>query len=489
MTKTILFRADGNAKTGLGHLYRLFSLVEMTKGQYNFVFLTKEESTTKVIPKEYRFVTIPQNITIDQEPEWVNSQFRAKSHSMIVDGYHFNSSYQKKLKAAGYTFIYIDDLATEHMYADIVINHSPDLNETHYKTEPYTQLALGTQFALLRPAFLKAAREKRKTNSIETAFVCFGGSDPNDLSFKAVKALLQFKKINIVLGEAYNHKDIIELAKQYSDKIKLYKNLSETELVNVMKESHIGIAPASTILYELCCVKMPILSGFYVENQKNIYRELADLNVIYSGGDFRKATTEDFQSMITSLLKSPLHNAYLENQSKIFDGNSSQRILGLINRLHISFRKASEKDMLTVFKWSNDNLVRQNSYNSDEIALKDHKNWFTNKIKDEKSLFLIVLVNNQPSGIVRYEINNEYSVVGIVVSKDYRGQGLATYFLKEAAAYYFKRFDKPIHAYIKKENLASIKSFEKARFKHFKDEIIKGNLSFVYKLKKSDAER
>ena len=194
-------------------------------------------------------------------------------------------------------------------------------------------------------------------------------------------------------------------------------------------------------------------------------------------------------AMITSLLKSPLHNAYLENQSKIFDGNSSQRILGLINRLHISFRKASEKDMLTVFKWSNDNLVRQNSYNSDEIALKDHKNWFTNKIKDEKSLFLIVLVNNQPSGIVRYEINNEYSVVGIVVSKDYRGQGLATYFLKEAAAYYFKRFDKPIHAYIKKENLASIKSFEKARFKHFKDEIIKGNLSFVYKLKKSDAER
>ncbi len=30
----IIFRADGSAKTGLGHLYRLFAIVEMVKYSY-----------------------------------------------------------------------------------------------------------------------------------------------------------------------------------------------------------------------------------------------------------------------------------------------------------------------------------------------------------------------------------------------------------------------------------------------------------------------
>ena len=59
MTQKIIFRADGNAKTGLGHLYRLFSLVEMVKDSIEFVFLTKETSTHSVFPIEYNIRNIP----------------------------------------------------------------------------------------------------------------------------------------------------------------------------------------------------------------------------------------------------------------------------------------------------------------------------------------------------------------------------------------------------------------------------------------------
>ena len=47
------------------------------------------------------------------------------------------------------------------MYADVVINHSPYIQETHYKKEPYTKLVLGTKYALLRPLFLEEAKQDR----------------------------------------------------------------------------------------------------------------------------------------------------------------------------------------------------------------------------------------------------------------------------------------------------------------------------------------
>jgi len=62
MIKKILFRADGNYKIGLGHLFRSFALIEMFKDEYECVFLTRQDSLNDIIPKEYRIDIIPKNI-------------------------------------------------------------------------------------------------------------------------------------------------------------------------------------------------------------------------------------------------------------------------------------------------------------------------------------------------------------------------------------------------------------------------------------------
>ena len=51
MKKKILFRADGNSEIGLGHLYRLFSLVEMLKDNFKFIFLFVDSLFGKVSPE------------------------------------------------------------------------------------------------------------------------------------------------------------------------------------------------------------------------------------------------------------------------------------------------------------------------------------------------------------------------------------------------------------------------------------------------------
>jgi len=333
MTKKIIFRADGSSTTGLGHLYRLFSLVEIVKDTLDFVFLTHETSTDSVIPKAYDKAIIPKEISTENEPEWLAANFSSKEYMIIADGYQFTSVYQKKIKQKGYSLIYIDDLAKEHMYADVVINHSPYIQEKHYIKEANTKLALGTKYALLRPLFLKEAKQNKKIKTIDSAFVCFGGADPFNLTLKALEALLQiasFKKIHVVLGGAYKHKAIFDLEKEHANKIKIYKNLSEEHLLQTMQQCNFAIAPASTILYELSCVKMPILSGFYVDNQELIYKGFLNNEAIYKGGNMKDYQVSDFIKNSNKILNEHNFNHQIEAQKRLFDDKIASRHLNII---------------------------------------------------------------------------------------------------------------------------------------------------------------
>jgi len=336
MTKKVIFRADGSSTIGLGHLYRLFSLVEIIKDTLDFVFLTHETSIDSVIPKSYNKAIIPETIKIEDEPKWLCTNFPPEEYIIVADGYQFIASYQKELKNIGYNLVYIDDLSKEHMFADVVINHSPYIQEKHYKKEAYTKLALGTQYALLRPLFLNQAKQNRSIKTIDSVFVCFGGADPFNLSLKAAQALLQIssiKKIHVVLGEAYKHQEIFALEKTYSIKIKTYKNLSEEHLLKVMRHCDFAIAPASTILYELCCVKMPILSGFYVDNQELIYKGFLNNKTIYKGDNMKDFQVSDFVNSIETILKVNSFDQQIKAQKILFDDKIASRHLNSIKNL------------------------------------------------------------------------------------------------------------------------------------------------------------
>lgn len=336
MAKKVIFRADGGSSTGLGHLYRLFSLVEIVKNSLDFIFITHASTTYDVIPSSYKKKIIPEIIQIQEEPQWLADTFSPDQYIIIADGYHFNSKYQKKIKEEGYKLLYIDDLAEEHMYADVVINHSPYIKKEHYSKETYTKLALGTQYALLRPLFLKEAKQNRSIQNIASVFICFGGADPLNLTLIAVKAFLRIsciKKINVVIGGANKYQDIYDLEQQYQNKVKVFKNLSEKKLIEIMRNSDFAIAPASTILFELCCVKMPILSGFYVDNQESIYNGFLNKNAIYGGGNMTNYEIPDFEQKIHNILDQEEFNLQIKAQKSLFDNKIESRHFNLIKEL------------------------------------------------------------------------------------------------------------------------------------------------------------
>lgn len=468
MKKKVYIRADGNTATGLGHLYRSFALMEMLKETFDCTFITSESSIKTIIPRVYKLLIIPHQISINKEPNWLQKNI-ALNTTIIADGYHFETTYQKQIKQKGFSLIYIDDLADQHFYADAVINHAPSIARP-IKKEPYTTCYFGTKYAMLRPLFLEQAiLEKKKVLTVDSVFVCFGGADNLDLTYKAVQALLEFhniKKIHIVVGAGYKNTAVNEFL-DTSDRVILHRNIDEVAMVHVMQSCQFAIAPASTIVYELCCVKMPILSGYYVPNQKHIYQGLLNHKVIFEGGNFEQYTSEDFKQKLTDCFSkkaSPL----IKNQSLLFDASIQHRFKNIVHGLTEKYqvRKAKKEDLTLFFDWANDPITRAMSFHTNVILLEDHKKWFANQLRATDSFILVLEMIKEDKKIAIGNIKCDANgVIGISLDIQYRGKGLGAFLINQGLQFIVQNSSYPcIFAYIKKENTKSQTVFEQAGF-------------------------
>jgi UDP-2,4-diacetamido-2,4,6-trideoxy-beta-L-altropyranose hydrolase len=334
--KTILFRADGNIQTGLGHLYRLFALVEMLKDTYTFFYITKENSVVNIIPEDYNLKIIPLEVPLLEEAEWLSKHFDSQECILISDGYQFKSNYQKNIKEKGFKHIYIDDLEAYTMFADIIVNHSSGAKKENYNTIGDSHFAIGTDYALLRPHFLEEAkRSKKAPETFKEVFVCFGGADKFQLAASAIEELVNIetlKRINVVVGAASKDEKLIELQTKHKGLIHIYKNLSEVDLLNLMKQCQLAIVPTSTIFYEIACVKIPTISGYFVDNQIGVYNYFNDENCFYGVGDFNEFQFKSLPSLIDFVKLNA--QEYIDMQSKVIDGKQKSRFLNLLEDLN-----------------------------------------------------------------------------------------------------------------------------------------------------------
>ena len=134
----------------------------------------------------------------------------------------------------------------------------------------------------------------------------------------------------------------------------------------------------------------------------------------------------------------------------------------------LTVRKANLNDSKLYFEWANDEEVRNQSFNSNSIDWLNHQKWFSGKVENENCSLLVFEINNKNAvGQVRIEKSDETNTctIGVSISKNFRGKKLANQLIEKASFLFLK--ENPtyiINAYIKRDNFASIKSFEQAGF-------------------------
>lgn len=146
------------------------------------------------------------------------------------------------------------------------------------------------------------------------------------------------------------------------------------------------------------------------------------------------------------------------------------------------FRLANENDVDLYYHWANDPETRKNSFTPNKIDYTNHVKWFLSNIKSPLcKMYLFFDQTNVPVGQVRIDKNENKVTIGVSVDKAQRGNSYSSIMIEIACENYLtKHKNEIITAYIKKENIASYKSFKKAGFVN--DELVTINNHISYKL-------
>lgn len=133
---------------------------------------------------------------------------------------------------------------------------------------------------------------------------------------------------------------------------------------------------------------------------------------------------------------------------------------------NLIFRSADENDTVDLFNWRNHPDVRKNSFNTNPILWEEHEKWFKKKLTSSNTAIYMVCCDDKKIGAMRFEDKGEAVKVNVMLNPDFLGRGFGTELIKAGTEKFIKERqpDKPIHAEIKKDNIASLKAFQKAGF-------------------------
>lgn len=339
--KKILLRVDANAQIGWGHFYRCLALAQMLRKDFDICFamaapeaatlsaLSEKGFEANVLPaQEY---TVPDERGTQELPFDLGDQLD-KINIVVLDGYWFGPAYQQELRKHPIKIAIIEDDGKGHYWADLIINHAPGILPQAYHAQPFTQFALGLEYALLRPAFLEQARKARSVDKIETLLICFGGSDFKNLTQSTLEVALEFKafkKIIVVTGAAYQITEGFMQLVVLDHRIDHRHNLGESQMLHTMLEADLAIVPASGILYECLAARLLVISGTYTENQLKIYEGFRKLNIFFDSINFSAIHIKRiFKNIDIYSCKE-----VLSNQEKLLDGKSTSRFRLLFQQL------------------------------------------------------------------------------------------------------------------------------------------------------------
>lgn len=339
--RKLYFRVDGGKKMGLGHLYRCLSLAEYLNTEFEIFFLTNcaKEIFTKLNKSDYPFIFL-EDLNEQEELDTIKSQLKgASGATLVLDGYHFTHDYQLAIKSVANKLVCIDGIYKNPFDVDLLINYNIYASEKGYSGN-IGQFALGSPYALLRNSFLKEAQNTTtKTIDINLeVLISFGGTDQLNLSETYLNYLLELRqrmnisKIHVLMGAGFSQNDQIKsIASQSSDMVKTHTNLDDRQLINLFKKCHLAICPGSSTLYELFAVGLPVISGYYVENQILNAAAIEEFELGINLGSFSDAGIKRLEEGIDACARR--YDQMIQNQKKLIDGKQKERYLELFRNL------------------------------------------------------------------------------------------------------------------------------------------------------------
>ncbi len=244
--RRIAFRVDGYREIGLGHVYRALTLAHRILDHE--IFFVMDER----FPLGIRLVRDRNYRVVEFSGDPVRALEELKPDVVINDILDTDADYVRALKARGFFVVNFEDLGPGALEADVVINalYSDPLPKPHHY--------YGPEYVCLREEFY-SAQPRSLRRKVSRVLVTFGGTDPANLTAKALRALDRVEgdfDVTCVLGLGYSHAQELErLLPALKRKITVRRNIRS--MSEEIRRADLAITSAGRTVYEMAALGTP----------------------------------------------------------------------------------------------------------------------------------------------------------------------------------------------------------------------------------------
>ena len=337
-------RADASRRIGTGHVMRCFALAQEAHSAGSKVTFISAEMVPLVEKKLRRegiqMLRLSSKAgSVDDAKKTVGHAHRAGLDLLILDGYRFGPSYQKRIREAGLKNLFLDDDGLKGPYeADFILNQNVHSNKKMYTGGwPGTRLLLGPRFVLLRNEFL-LWKDKRKNvrKTAKRILVTLGGSDPDHVTTKVLRALQRLRtdglQVMVVVGPGNAHsKELETLCRTSKFPVNVRKN--PKSMAALMAWTDVAVTGAGSTCWELAFMGIPSLLLVIDRNQTAISRRLHQKGVAVDLGWHGRASEQKIAAELNKLLHSVSNRKKMSRLGKaLVDGHGPKRVLAEVLR-------------------------------------------------------------------------------------------------------------------------------------------------------------
>lgn len=440
--RLLLIRADANVQIGTGHVMRCLALAQAWQdagGEVSFVAAMLVPALAARLEAE-KVQVVRLNVAPGSADDAAQTIHLAREMGVtwvVVDGYHFDGGYQRAVKDAGLKLLCIDDNGdVDHYYADVVLNQNPHANPAMYASrESYTQLLLGTRYVLLRREFLKWRNWKREVPDIaRRVLVTMGGSDPDNVTLKAIQALSQVEvdglEATVVIGAGNPHtRELIDAAR--ASRVPIRLETDALDMPELMAWADIAVSTAGGTLWELLFMQSLVLS--YVRNsvQDLVINQLEEQGVVKRLGYPDQIDSQQEAACLEKIaLSKTTREQMCASGRTAIDGEGAFLVVDLLlnNVVSMAPIMANEKAIFLTMT-----LDHFKSLNPDFEPHDDWKASYFESIRSNQKMFLRwIMIGDQRAGFIIYGIEDHRflprkfgMIYELYICPDYRRQGLA----------------------------------------------------------------
>ena len=346
----LIIRADSTPRIGTGHIMRCIALAQAWQdrgGEVTFISHCESKLLRQRIQDEgFNLVSVqvshPGPFDLEFTLDFLRNLKTSSQEQpiVVIDGYHFDTDYQKAIKKNGYKLMVIDDYNHLSYYqADILLNQNINAPELKYSCSENTVQLLGCKYVMLRREFFRYREFKREIpEKARNILVTMGGADPDNVTLKVLKAIYLLNEpdieVKVIVGPSNPNLEVLQSeVMSYDLPVSLIFSPPPEKMPEFMAWADMAVTAGGSTCWELAFMGVPSLIITVAENQEGIGEGLEKVGAARNLGWFFKIDVNGLKDEIRKIIyDNNIREEMYSKGKKLVDGLGLKRIFNEVEQ-------------------------------------------------------------------------------------------------------------------------------------------------------------